>query len=205
MTDPITPSPGTPPTGRPPRLGESNAPVTTVIFLAVAAVCVIVGLAILRSVTGPAEDADAGGADPAVTQPPSTSVPDTTTTTSTSTTTTTTLPPASKTDATVVVANANGIGGSATAMAAELEANGYTTGEVANATGQRLEGSIIYFDESDPKARGVARLLAEEIPTAATVPLPAQPPLDRPLGNATVALLLGRDAAGKSLAELADD
>jgi hypothetical protein len=87
-------------------------------------------------------------------------------------------------------------------MISELAAAGYITAPVANATGPRLEQSIIYYVEGDPDALGVARLLAEQIPTAQTLPMPNPPPLDRPLNRATVALLLGRDAAGRSLAEL---
>jgi hypothetical protein len=206
MTDPIAPRDGTPRPWRTPRLGDSGGPVTTIVVLVIAAVAVIAGVVILRSVTGPAEGSDDVVAGPGVTaaasEPPSTTAA-ATTTTSTSTTTTTTLPPASKTDATVIVANASGIGGSATAMDADLDADGYTTGEVANSTGPRLDESIIYFVEDDPGALGVARLIAEQIPTANTVPMPAQPPLDRSLGDATVALLLGLDAAGRSLADLA--
>ena len=143
-----------------------------------------------------------------VTAAPSTTAmsPDTTTTsTTTSTTTTTVAPTASKSAAIVVVANASGLGGSATAMTAELAANGYTTAPVANSTGPRLEQSMIYYLQGDPAALAVARLLAEQIPTARTAPMPDPPPLDRPLNRATVALLLGTDAAGRPLAERQTD
>lgn len=192
--------PTTPRPWRPPRLGDSGAPITTIVVLAAAAVAVVIGLVILGSVGEPAE-----GPDEIATASTSTTVPATSspaTTTSTSTTTTTTTPP-SKTDAPIFVANASGIGGSATAMGEELEGDGYVVSEVGNSTGPRLDESIIYFAD-DPRSRGVAQLLAEQIPTANTVPMPAQPPLDRPLGDATVALLVGIDAAGRSLDELAD-
>ena len=84
-------------------------------------------------------------------------------------------------------------------------AEGYTTAPVANTTGPRLERSIIYYLVEDPASLAVARLLAEQIPTAQTLAMPEPPPLDRPLNGATVALLLGRDAAGQSLAELQND
>ena len=99
-----------------------------------------------------------------------------------------------------MVANASGVDGSATAMTADLAAAGYTTAPVANATGPRLEQSIIYYLNEDPASLAVARLLAEQIPTAQTLPMPEPPPLDRPLSGASVALLLGRDAAGRELA-----
>jgi hypothetical protein len=185
-----------------PRLGDSRAPVTTVTVLSLAAVAVIAGFMILRSVTDPAvEPADVAGAVPATTvattpAPPTSAVP-TSAVPTTTTTTTSTLPTASKSAATVVVANASGVDGSATAMTAALAADGYTTAPVANSTGPRLERSIIYYVEGDQAALAVARLLAEQIPTAQTLPMPARPPLDRPLNRATVALLLGLDAAGR--------
>ena len=97
------------------------------------------------------------------------------------------------------MANASGVDRSATAMTAELEAAGYTTAPVANATGPRLERSIIYYARNNPESFAVARLLAEQIPTARTLQMPEPPPLDRPLNGATVALMLGRDAAGRPL------
>jgi cytoskeletal protein RodZ len=196
---------------RKPRFGESRAPVTTVVVLVAATVAVIAGFVVLRSVTDPAEGSDeaTGDAAPIVSSTPVSTIsaaPRSTTggTSSTTTSTTTTVAPrASKTDATVVVANASGVDRSATAMTEELEADGYTTAPVANATGPYLERSVIYYLEGDDASLGVARLLAEQIPTARTLPMPDPPPLDRPLDGATVAFLLGRDAAGRSLSDLA--
>jgi cytoskeletal protein RodZ len=198
---------------RKPRLGESRAPVTTVVLLVAATVAVIAGFVVLRSVTDPAEGSDeaTGDAAPNVSSTPVPTIstaPRSTTgeTSSTTTSTTTTVAPrASKSDATVVVANASGVDQSATAMTEELEADGYTTAQVANATGSYLDQSIIYYVDGDDASLGVARLLAEQIPTARTVPMPDPPPLDRPLNGATVVLLLGRDAAGRSLSDLATD
>jgi hypothetical protein len=180
--------------------------------LAAAAVAVVVGFLILRSVTdetaGSDDTADAVGES--VGTPTSTTVvaeivASTGPSTSTTTTTTTTLPPASKSDATVVVVNASGVDRSATAMSDELSADGYTTAPVANTTGPYLENSVIYYLSGDDAALGVAQLIAEQIPTARTMPMPQPPPLDRPLGGATVALMLGQDAAGRPLAELETD
>jgi cytoskeletal protein RodZ len=188
------------------RLGDSRAPVTTVVVLAAATVAVVAGLVILRSMTDQAAGSDELASDVATTTvsaaPESTSDVTASTTTTTTTTTTTIAPRASKSDAVIVVANASGVDRSATAMTAELEADGYTTASVANATGPRLERSIIYYLDEDPASLAVARLLAEQIPTARTVPMPEPPPLDRPLDGATVALLLGTDAAGRPLSEL---
>jgi len=189
---------------REPRRGDSRGLATTLVLLSAAAVAVIAGFVILRSITDPSEDADDDAASEVATTvattPPSTVsvLPST----STSTTSTTAAPTVSRSAATVVVANASGVGGSATAMAAELTAAGYTVAPVANSTGAQLQTSIIYFVQADPTALAVAQLLVAQIPTAQTQPMPNPPPLDRPLGAATVALMLGRDAAGRTLADL---
>jgi hypothetical protein len=193
---------GDPRARRPPRLGESRAPVTTITVLALAAVAVIAGLLILRSVTGDSTRDD----DEA----------DTSSTTTTSllpvvitvgpvatSSTTVAVQTAAKSDAILIVANASGVGGSATSMLAQLGADGYTTSRVANVTGGRLEQSVIYYVAGQPAAEAVARLLSAQVPQAQVAPMPDPPPLDRPLGDATVALLIGRDIAGRPLAELA--
>ena len=172
-------------------------------LLSAAAVAVIAGFVILRSITDPAEEVDDTVSEVATTvatTPPSTV--DVLPSTSTSTTSTTAAPTVPKSAATVVVANASGVGGSATAMAAELTAAGYTVAPVANSTGPQLQTSIVYYVQADPTALAVAQLLVAQIPTAQTQPMPNPPPLDRPLGAATVALMLGRDAAGRTLADL---
>jgi cytoskeletal protein RodZ len=201
---------------RTPRLGDKGAPVTTLALLVAAAVAVIAGFVVLRSMTDQADgsesivgsdDAASDDATATVTSAPTSAAarPLSTTTTTSSTTSTTVASSAAKSDAIVVVANASGVDRSATAMIAELEAAGYTTAPVANTTGPRLERSVIYYLEEDPASLAVARLLAGQIPTAQTLAMPEPPPLDRPLDGATVALLLGRDAAGRSLAELQND
>jgi hypothetical protein len=197
---------GDPRARRPPRLGESRAPVTTITVLALAAVAVIAGLLILRSVTG-----DSTGDDD---RADASSTATTTTTTSlvpvvitvgpvASSSTTVAVPTAAKSDAILIVANASGVGGSATSMLAQLRADGYTTSRVANVTGGRLEQSVIYYVAGQPAAEAVARLLSAQVPQAQVAPMPDPPPLDRPLGDATVALLIGRDIAGRPLADLA--
>jgi LytR cell envelope-related transcriptional attenuator len=205
VTDPSAASNGQRRPRRAPTRGDSGGPVTTVVVLAAAAIAVIAGFLVLRSVTNQSDDVVSDVATSTVTAPLSTTGPSTsttTTTTATTTTTTTVAPSASKSDATVVVANASGVDRSATAMTEELAADGYTTAPVANATGPRLEQSIIYYLKGDPTSLAVARLLADQIPTAQTLPMPEPPPLDRPLNGATVALLLGTDAARRPLAEL---
>jgi LytR cell envelope-related transcriptional attenuator len=189
-----------------PPMGDGQAPVTTVIVLAAAGIAVIAGFVLLLSIgesVGGSGDAVSDVPVTTVTMPPPTSGPPPSTTTITTIPTTTTVAPSvSKSAATVVVANASGVDRSATAMTAQLAADGYATTAVANATGPRLERSIIYYVEGDPAALAVAGLLGAQIPTAQTLPMPQPPPLDRPLNKATVALILGRDAAGRRLADL---
>ena len=157
MTDQSDPSEGRRRPRRALRLGDSGAPIMTIVMLAVAGVAVLAGFVILRSITDPATGADdvvAGATSTTTTIAPTMSTfglpSDTTTTTST----TTTAPRASKADAIVVVANASGLDGSATAMTSDLAADGYSTVPVANATGPRLEQSIVYYLDDDPGARG---------------------------------------------------
>ncbi len=174
----------------------------SLVMVGAAAIAVIAGLLILRSVTD--EGAEPVDAD-------ATALTTTTATTPISlvgltpvatTVPTSQAPTAAKTDAAVMVVNASGVGGSASKMATELAADGYTTGPVGNAPGQRAQQSIIYYVDGDPTALAVARLLAAEIPSAQTLPMPDPPPIDRPLNGATVVLMLGRDAAGHRLSDL---
>ena len=133
----------------------------TVATLAGAGIAVVVGFFILRSVTDPADESDSRAATAAATsEPVSTTGPSSTTTTTTTTppttTTTTIAPRVSKSAATVVVANASGVDGSATAMTEDLEEAGYTTGEVSNSTRSPFNQTIIYYVEDDPSSLGVA-------------------------------------------------
>jgi hypothetical protein len=172
---------------------------------------VIAGFVILRSITKQTAASDAAGGDVATATVAASTVPSTepssttstTAATTTTTTTTTTIPPdEAKSGATVVVANASGIGGTATSMRTQLAAAGYVVTPVANGKKPWLDHTVIYYVGTDPGALAVAQLLAQQIPGAQTLPMPDPPPLDRPLGKATVALMLGRDAAGHRLADL---
>ena len=200
---------------RTPRFGDSGAPITTGALLVAAAVAVIAGFVVLRSITDQVDRSESvsgsdycgephghdhchRGADVHRGQTAEHDDHDVATST-------TVASSAAKSDAIVVVADPSGVDRSATAMISELAAEGYTTAPVANTTGPRLERSIIYYLKEDPASLAVARLLAEQIPTAQTLAMPEPPPLDRPLNGATVALLLGSDAAGRSLAELQND
>lgn len=200
---------------RSPRVSDGGAPVSGALAMVLAAVAVIAGFFILRSISGDGEqNADfpdngalaangdssgSGDIDPsATTEPVATLAP------------TTTVPALVVQGATVLVANANSVGGSATAMTRALESGpGFTMASPVNASAAvgDSETSVIYFDATNPAAEVVAASLARVlggISSVAPVADPA-PTADGTLGDATVLLMLGNDKASKTLAELAPD
>jgi hypothetical protein len=107
------------------------------------------------------------------------------------------------TDATLVVANASGIGGSAGQMTTALEAVGYRLGDATDSTQGQQDTSLVYFARNDPQARATAESVARDMGGLRVQRMPAEPPVaGGDLGNATVLVMLGTDAAGKTLAEL---
>lgn len=129
------------------------------------------------------------------------------TTTTAAPSTTTTLPPLELVTegATVVVANASGINGSAGRMTDALAAVGFTTGTATNSSESQLETSKVYFDPEVENAEAVANSLREALGGGdievleLTVPAPTS---DGELGDASVLLALGNDTADKPLDEL---
>jgi hypothetical protein len=196
---------------RAPRTADGGAPVSGALAIVLAVIAVVAGFFILRSISGddkrqfdlqsagtgaPSE----GGANEATTTaPPSSGAP----------TTTIPTPTTLVTDgATVVVANANGVGGSAASMSQALEIGpGFTMGDpmdASDATGN-LETTVIYYDPAQPAAQAVAESVNTAMGGGATVlPLPAgTPPVkDGDIGGAGVLVMLGLDKANKTLEEL---
>ena len=129
------------------------------------------------------------------------------TTTTTTTPTTTTLPPLELVTegATVVVANASGINGSAGRMTDALAAVGFTTGTATNSSEGQLNTSKVYYDPANENAQAVAESLREALGGGdievleLTVPAPTS---DGEIGDASVLLAMGNDTADKSLDEL---
>jgi hypothetical protein len=124
----------------------------------------------------------------------------------TTTTTTTTEPPLVFDGATVVVANASGVGGSAGQMTRALEAAGFTVSEPVNAAGGvgRLETSLVYYDAGTEGSLAVAESVVRVLGGGVSVaPLPEVAPTTDGTVNGQVLLMLGTDKAGKTLAELA--
>ena len=122
-------------------------------------------------------------------------------TTTVAPTTTTTTPPLVTEGATVIVANASIVGGSAGRMTAELDANGFTTGEATNAT-LDLEDSIVHWVVGDADAQAVAASLAAALGGVDASPLPEEPPTESGDLDGEVLLLLGNNQADRTLDEL---
>lgn len=126
----------------------------------------------------------------------------------TTTTTTTTAPEETATSielvtegATVVVANASIVGGSAGRMTDQLATVGFTTAEPTNATEKVLDSVVHHTD--DDGAQEVAESVAEALGGVAVEPLPEEAPVEGgDLGDATVLLLLGDNQADRTLDEL---
>ena len=194
------------------RVGDGGAPVTGALAIVLAVVAVVAGFLILRSISdGGEQSLDFGGVgsdasgDPAdvVTDPDGTSAETVATLPPE-----TTQPPLVTLGASVIVANANGVGGSASAMSRALETDGgfvMVDPVNASATINDLDVSVIYYVPTNPSAQAVADSLATVLGGVGSVaPMPDVPPTrDGTLNGAEVLLMLGNDKAGKTLAELA--
>lgn len=192
---------------RSPRQGAGGSPVGSWLTIALAVVAVIAGFLILRNINqdsggalpnrDSSSEADSGAPGPGDTlvdvSVPVTEAP-----------TTTVAPERVTTGASVLVANANTVGGSAGNMTRTLELAGYTVEEPVNATGAPIETSIVYFDGAQASAEDVARSVARDLGGLEVLPVPTPPPTeDGDLDGAGVLVLLGDEQAGKTIEELA--
>ena len=208
MTDaPDGPAEGEPERGarRSSRVGDSGSPVGSTLTIVLAVIAVIAGFLILRAITDDGDD-DAGGLTPGTSN--------TTLTTGSGVTDLTTVPgqggtgtaapvqTVPKTAATVVVANASGVPGSAAGMTQALQGAGYTMGAAGNTTEAQLTASVVYYVAGDANAQGVATQVATDMGGIATAEMPATPPIDSGLAGGTVLVMVGTDTAGKVLADL---
>src|SRR5690349_17364280 len=144
---------------RTPRSADGGAPVSGALAIVLAVIAVVAGFFILRSISGDEKKQfdlqSAGTGAPANEDNNSaetTVAPSVPATTPASTTTTIVTD-----GATVVVANANGQGGSAATMSNALEVAGFTMGsamDASDATGN-LDTTVIYFDPAQPAAQPV--------------------------------------------------
>lgn len=193
---------------RRPRPGESGAPISGALAIVLAIVAVVAGFFILRAITSDDDGGDLSSDDLVADDDADGTTTTTLSAAATTTTvpTTTTEPPLVTDGATVLVANANNVNGSAGQMTRALEAVGYTMGEATNAsasTGQ-LQETVLYYDEAIPAAEAVAESVSRSLGGVATIsPLSVPAPTESgETGGAGVIVLLGIDKAGKTLEEL---
>lgn len=196
--DPTAPPAGNQPR-RSPRQGLGGSPVGSTLSIVLAVVAVIIGFLILNNITndGGSSSSSDGGSSVNVT----TTTIDTglTTTTAASTTTTSLVTEG----ATVIVANASGVGGSAGRMTDTLALAGFTMGDPTNATSGQLEDSIVYYDPGIAAAQDVADSVAIVMGGMSVEPVPTPPPVDGgSLGDAGVLVMLGTNQADKTLEEM---
>jgi len=189
---PVTPTPAR----RSARQGVGGSPMGSTISIVLAVVAVIIGFLILQNIT---DDGPSGGdsapVDSVVDSPPDSVVE--------TSSTTTTVPPLVTEGATVLVANASGVPGSAGRMTTELATLGFTMGEATNSTQSGLAASIVQYDPTIAAAQAVAESVARSMGglTVEAVPTPA-PVEGGSLNGAGVVVLLGTDEADKTIAQL---
>ncbi len=201
--DPNAVTSGGPPR-RSSRQGVGGSPVASTLSIVLAVVAVVVGFLILNNITddgggaadpGDGVDTGAGTTAPATSDVPATTQPPATT-----------EPPLVTEGATVIVANASGIGGSAGRMTDTLELAGFTTGAPTNSTAGQLEASVVYYDPGIAAAEDVANSVARVMGglTVETVPDPV--PVDSgTLGDAGVLVMLGTNEADQTLEQMSGE
>lgn len=172
--------------------------------IVLAVVAVVVGFLILNNIT----DDGGGAADPGdgVDAGADTTAPATSDVTATTEPAPTTEPPLVTEGATVIVANASGIGGSAGRMSDTLELAGFTMGTPTNSTAGQLEASVVYYDPGIAAAQDVADSVARVMGGLTVEPLPDPVPTDEgTLGDAGVLVMLGTNEADQTLEQMSGE
>ncbi|MBA3604898.1 MAG: LytR C-terminal domain-containing protein [Actinomycetota bacterium] len=204
-------------TGRPPRAGDSRSPVGSTLSIILAVIAVIAGFFILRELTDDDGSADAPRTDigtvsddsaPDLTLEPAGTGDSTPASGSGAVGGVDTTAPGAATQvltgATIAVANASGVGGSAGTMSTALMTAGYAgVGEPGNSTGDTLSESVVHYVTGDAAAQAVAQSIAADLGGVTASPMPdPRPAAEGDTETATVLVMLGTDAAGQSLADL---
>lgn len=193
------------------RVNDGGAPASGALAIVLALVAVLAGFFVLRSITDGGDDAGGldFGTDDAATVVGDADAGEETATESTvaPASTTSTVPPIVTAGATVVVANANGLSGSAGAMSDALQLGpGYDMGTPTNASSATpdLEETVIYYDTTVPAAQVVAESVGRSLGGVGTIePLPENiPTSDGTTNGGQVLVMLGLDKANKTLEEL---
>lgn len=199
---------------RNPRVSDGGAPVSGAVAIVLALVAVVAGFLILSSISDGGDNAldfpvdssnssgDSGDATATTLDPSATTVA--------TLAPATTVPTVVTEGASVLVANANNVGGSAGQMQRALETGpGFTVAGAVNASTSvgTLDSSVIYYVEANTQAQPVAESLGEVLGGVSDIlPMPDTPPTsDGDLMGADVLLMLGNDKAGKTLEELNPD
>jgi hypothetical protein len=203
--DPVTSGSGTG-GGQPrksPRQGIGGSPVGSTLSIVLAVIAVVAGFLILRNITDDNDGASSAIGD--VTDEDATtatSLDPTLTTTATTLPPTTTIPPLVTEGATVVVANASGVPGSAGRMSTTLATAGFTMAEATNATTQ-LEVSVVYYDPAVVAAQAVADSVARTMGGLEVAPVPTPVPIEgAALNGSGVVVMLGTAQADKTVEEM---
>jgi hypothetical protein len=190
---------------RTPRQGVGGSPVGSWLTIALAVVAVVAGFLILNNITddgGTSASGGTGQTDAGDVAGPATTLIDVELPDATTTTTTTTLPRVTE-GSSVVVANANTVGGSAGGMTKTLELAGYTMADPVNASGPNITASIVYYDGAIAAAQDVANSVARDLGGVEVLPVSSPAPTESgDLGDSGVLVLLGDDQAGKTIEEL---
>jgi hypothetical protein len=200
--DPAASGPGGTPPRKSPRQGIGGSPVGSTLSIVLAVVAVVAGFLILRNITDDNDGASSAIGDGGETEETTTTILDVGLETTTEVPTTTVAPIVTE-GATVVVANASGVPGSAGRMSTALAAAGFTMAEATNATSGQLEQSVVYYDPAVAAAQAVAGSVATMMGGLAVEPVPTPPPVEGgALDGSGVVVMLGTAQADKTLEEL---
>ena len=196
--DPAASGPGGTPPRKTPRQGIGGSPVGSTLSIVLAVVAVVAGFLILRNITDD-DDGASPDADGAATGETTTTTIDLALATTTLVPATT-VPPIVTEGATVVVANASGVPGSAGRMSTALGAAGFTMAEATNATSAQLEQSVVYYDPAVAAAQAVAGSVATMMGGLAVEAVPTPVPIEGgSLDGSGVVVMLGTAQADKTL------
>lgn len=188
------------PSRRSPRQGAGGAPLGSTISIVLAVVAVVAGFLILRNITSNDSSTAGGGIEPAdsVVDDPIGGIAGTTTPTST------TEPPLVTAGATVVVANASGVSGSAGRMSEQLAGADFEMVSPAiNSSLPNIEATIVQYVPSIAASQAVADSVARVMGGLRVEPVNSPPDVQGgDLGGAGVLVLLGTNEADKTIAQL---